>query len=243
MTDRDFTGGTILLINKPLKWTSFQVVNKLKFAIGRHLKHSVVIASPANKSGKLKIGHAGTLDPLATGLLIICTGKMTKQIEQIQQLEKEYTGRFFIGATTPCFDLEKEPDTFFDTGHITADMIRKTAEQFKGTILQLPPAHSAVKIDGKRAYELARQGKEFEIKPKSVTIYEFEITAIEMPYVDFRVVCSKGTYIRSLANDFGRALGSGAYLAQLCRTRTGSYKLAEALSPDEVIHLLENQQA
>ena len=181
----------------------------------------------------LKIGHAGTLDPLATGLLIVCTGKETRNIESYQAQEKEYTGTFYIGATTPCYDLEKEIDAHYPTDHITDELIRETTKQFTGAIQQTPPLYSAIKIDGKRAYDIARAGKTAEIKPKEVTISEFTITRIALPEVDFKVVCSKGTYIRSLARDFGEALKSGAHLTALCRTRIGQYRLEDALSLEE----------
>ncbi|MEO8149471.1 MAG: tRNA pseudouridine(55) synthase TruB [Bacteroidia bacterium] len=262
MKTYDFINGEVILINKPLRWTSFDVVNKLKWAIKRRGNWQEAILSGSGSSSgssqsedgslkleeqtnkqqttnnKLKVGHAGTLDPLATGLLIICTGKKTKEIESYQAQEKEYTGTFFLGATTPCFDLEKEPDTFFPTNHITDEMIYETTKQFTGKILQAPPAHSAVMIEGKRAYELARAGNAPEMKQKEVNIYEFEITAIEMPLVKFRVVCSKGTYIRSLANDFGLALNSGAYLAELCRTRIGNFLLKDALGVEAFLETL-----
>lgn len=218
LTLSDYEAGQVILLNKPYKWTSFQAVNKIKYA----LKHTF--------KKQIKVGHAGTLDPLATGLLIICTGKATKKFEQIQALPKEYTGNFFIGATTPCFDLEKEIDQTFPTEHITDELIRTTAKQFEGNIMQTPPVFSAVKINGKRAYEYARSGQEVEIKSKPITIYSFEITQIAMPLVHFRIKCSKGTYIRSIARDFGRALGSGAHLTALCRTQIGDYSVENALS-------------
>lgn len=217
-----------MFIHKPLTWTSFQVVNKLKYLIKKH--------PSLLQDGKYihpKIGHAGTLDPLATGLLIVCTGKETKNIEQYQAKEKEYTGTFFIGATTPCFDLEKAIDATYPTGHITDELLFETVQQFVGEIQQVPPIYSAVKVDGKRAYDLARAGKEADIKPKSVTISVFELTRIALPEVDFRVVCSKGTYIRSLARDFGLALNSGAHLTALCRTRIGEFKLENSCSIEE----------
>lgn len=224
----DFREGEVLLIRKPLKWTSFQVVNKLKYIIKNQESKTKSKDNP-----KLKIGHAGTLDPLATGLLIVCTGKQTKNIESYQAQEKEYTGTFYIGATTPCFDMEKEIDAHFPTEHITDKLIYETTKKFIGTIEQTPPLFSAIKIDGKRAYDIARAGKTAEIKPKQITISEFEITCINLPEVDFRVVCSKGTYIRSLARDFGIALNSGAHLAALCRTRIGTYKLKDVMSIEE----------
>jgi len=225
MKNYDFRAGEVLLIHKPYTWTSFQVVNKMKYIIKHH--PSLLMDGKRVES---KIGHAGTLDPLATGLLIVCTGKQTKNIEQYQAQEKEYTGTFYLGATTPCFDLEKEPDAFYPINHITNDLIYAATKQFIGKILQTPPLFSAIKIGGKRAYNIARAGETAEIKPKEITISGFEITRIE---VDFKVVCSKGTYIRSLANDFGLALNSGAHLIALCRTRIGSYKLEDAITLEE----------
>ncbi len=224
----DFRTGEVILIHKPLTWTSFQVVNKMKYIIKNHPSLQL-----DGKRVQPKIGHAGTLDPLATGLLIVCTGKQTKNIEQYQAQEKEYTGTFFIGATTPCFDLEKEVDVYYPTAHITEELIYKTTERFMGTIQQTPPLFSAIKIDGKRAYNIARAGETAEIKSKEITILEFTITRIALPEVNFKVVCSKGTYIRSLARDFGLALNSGAHLIALCRTRIGNYKLENAMSLEE----------
>ncbi len=211
-----FEEGKVMLVNKPIEWTSFDVVRKIRNLI--RIK---------------KVGHAGTLDPLATGLLIVCTGKFTKKINEYMTQEKEYTGTFTLGATTPTYDLESDPENFKDIGSITKEKILNATEQFVGEIMQVPPAHSAIKIDGKRVYELARQGKEVKIEPRKIIINEFEITAIEMPVVSFRVVCGTGTYIRSLANDFGAALGCGAYLSSLCRTRIGDSKLEDALSMQE----------
>ena len=228
MKNYDFRAGEVLLIHKPYTWTSFQVVNKMKYIIKHH--PSLLMDGKRVES---KIGHAGTLDPLATGLLIVCTGKQTKNIEQYQAQEKEYTGTFYLGATTPCFDLEKEPDAFYPINHITNDLIYAATKQFIGKILQTPPLFSAIKIGGKRAYNIARAGETAEIKPKEITISGFEITRIALPEVDFKVVCSKGTYIRSLANDFGLALNSGAHLIALCRTRIGSYKLEDAITLEE----------
>jgi tRNA pseudouridine55 synthase len=213
-----FEEGRVLLINKPLRWTSFDAVRKIRNLI--RIK---------------KVGHAGTLDPLATGLLIICTGKFTKKINEYMAREKEYTGSFTLGATTPTYDLESEPVNFKPFEHITSSLIKDAAARLTGEIMQVPPAHSAIKIDGKRVYELARQGKEVKIDPRKVTIKEFEITAIELPLVHFRVVCSTGTYIRSLANDFGEALGCGAHLSGLCRTRIGEFKLEEATTIEEMV--------
>lgn len=207
----------VLLVNKPLRWTSFDVVRKLRYKL--KIK---------------KIGHAGTLDPLATGLLILCTGKMTKRIDEYQAQEKEYTGRFVIGQTTPSHDLETEVSEKMDISHITNEKLVEATKQFTGTIEQVPPMHSAIKVDGKRAYELARKGKDAELKSRQVTISVFEITAIELPSVSFRVVCTKGTYIRSLARDFGEALGTGAYLAELCRTRIGEFRLEDANQIEDI---------
>ncbi|WP_333819329.1 tRNA pseudouridine(55) synthase TruB [Ohtaekwangia sp.] len=209
--------GRILLINKPLEWTSFDVVNKLRY-----------------KLKMKKIGHAGTLDPLATGLLIICTGKMTKRIEGFMGQEKEYTGTFTIGSTTPSHDLETEVTPPTDISHITTKAIHEATLSFIGNVSQLPPMHSAIRVGGKRAYEFARKGKEIELKPRVIEIREFEITGIALPQVSFRIVCSKGTYIRSIARDFGNALGVGAYLSELCRTRIGSFLLKDATTIEEV---------
>lgn len=202
-------------------------MNKLKGSIRRKLKETA--ENPAEKP-KIKVGHAGTLDPLATGLLIICTGKETKNIDTYQAQEKEYTGTFMLGSTTPCFDLEKEIDFRFPTEHITKSLVLEAALSFIGLQEQVPPIFSALKIGGKRAYKLARAGKEPEIKPRQITVSEFEITRVALPEVDFRIVCTKGTYIRSLARDFGLALNSGAHLIALCRTRIGAYSLNDALS-------------
>ena len=204
------------MIDKPLEWTSFDVIRKIRNLI--RIK---------------KVGHAGTLDPLATGLLIVCTGRFTKKINEYMAQEKEYTGAITLGATTPTYDLESKPGNFKDISSITNDDILNATRQFIGEIMQVPPAHSAIKIDGKRVYELARQGKEVKIEPRRIVIKEFDITQIEMPVVFFRVVCSTGTYIRSLANDFGAALGCGGYLSNLCRTRIGDSKLQDAKSMQE----------
>jgi len=207
----------VLLINKPPRWTSFDVVNKLR-----------------NKLKIKKIGHAGTLDPLATGLLILCTGKMTKRIDEFQAQEKEYTGKFVIGKTTPSHDLETAIEAGGNTDHITEVQLKSAARKFTGTLQQIPPLHSAIKIDGKRAYKFARKGKDIELKPREVIVSAFEITSIEKPFVSFRIVCSKGTYIRSIARDFGNELGTGAYLAELCRTRIGNFRLSDALEIDQI---------
>jgi|SRR5690554_3447964 tRNA pseudouridine55 synthase len=218
----DIENGSIILVNKPYTWTSFQVVNKLKY----HIKHKYGVK-------KFKIGHAGTLDPLATGLLIICIGKFTKRIEEFQAKEKEYTGVFRLGATTPCFDLEKPIDNEYSYIHITDDDILRVANSFIGEIDQTPPLFSAVKVEGKRAYELARENKEVELKSKKIIISEFEVKNINLPDVEFRIVCSKGTYIRSIARDFGLALNSGAHLIELERTRIGEFRLEDALNVNE----------
>ncbi len=212
----NFQEGTVLLIDKPLRWTSFDVVNKIR-----------------NIIKVKKVGHAGTLDPLATGLLIICTGKFTKRINEFMAQEKEYTGTFTLGATTPTYDLESEPENFQSLATISGQEIKAATKHFIGNILQVPPAHSAIKIKGKRVYELARQGKEVKLEPRKVLINEFEITNIQLPLVSFKVVCSTGTYIRSLANDFGMALGCGAHLSSLCRTRIGNFILDDAISIEE----------
>ncbi|MBE0639134.1 MAG: tRNA pseudouridine(55) synthase TruB [Bacteroidales bacterium] len=218
----DFKEGEVLLINKDLDWTSFDVVNSLKI----YLKYEFGIK-------KIKIGHAGTLDPRATGLVIVCTGKQTKSIDTYQAREKEYTGSFRLGHTTPSWDGETEPDQQFSTEHISGEMIRQATKQFTGTILQTPPIFSALKVDGKRAYKFARSNQEVTMQQRQVEVFDFEITRIEMPLVFFRVRCSKGTYIRSLANDFGIALGSGAYLSSLHRTAIGEFRVEDALTISE----------
>ncbi|NRB60603.1 MAG: tRNA pseudouridine(55) synthase TruB [Winogradskyella sp.] len=226
-TEEDYKNGQVLLIDKPLNWTSFQAVNKLRWAIRQ-----------AFSIKKIKVGHAGTLDPLATGLLVICTGKMTKQINTFQGQEKEYTGAFVIGSTTPSYDLETEIDATFPTEHITEDLIHKATTQFIGDIEQFPPVFSAIKKDGKRLYEFARAGEEVEIKSRTVHISKFKITSIEGNTLKFRVVCSKGTYIRSLAHDLGKALNSGAHLSELRRTRIGDFKVENALTPKDFMSQL-----
>jgi len=219
-TKEDFLNGQILLIDKPLEWSSFQAVNALKWAIRKKFDLK-----------KIKIGHAGTLDPLATGLLIICTGKFTKKIPELQGQIKEYTGTFTLGATTPSYDLETEVNQTYPTEHLSEASIKETTKEFLGEIEQVPPVFSALKKDGKRLYELAREGKEVEIKSRKITITAFEITRIQLPEVDFRVVCSKGTYIRSLAYDFGKALNSGAHLSALRRTKIGDFNVNNATTP------------
>ena len=222
-TIENYQEGQILLVDKPLTWSSFQAVNKLKY----HLINKVGLPK------KFKIGHAGTLDPLATGLLIVCTGKFTKTISEIQAQAKEYTGTITVGATTPSYDLESEVDATYPTEHITSELIQETTKQFLGEIDQKPPVFSAIKKDGKRLYEHARAGEEVEIAFRKTTIHEFEITRIQLPEIDFRVVCSKGTYIRSLAFDFGKALNSGAYLSVLRRTKIGNYSVNDGVSPED----------
>ena len=222
MTAEEILEGQILLIDKPLTWSSFQAVNKLKYILKRKF----------DLPKKFKIGHAGTLDPLATGLLIICTGKFTKRITEIQSQAKEYTGTFIIGATTPSYDLETEVDATFPTKHITAELIHETTKQFLGEIDQKPPVFSAIKKDGIRMYEHARAGTEVEMASRKTTIHEFEITRIALPEIDFRVTCSKGTYIRSLAFDYGKALQSGAYLSALRRTKIGDYTVENGITPE-----------
>ena len=208
-----FEEGCVILIDKPLQWTSFDVIKKIRYLI--KVK---------------KVGHAGTLDPLASGLLIICTGKFTKKINEYMSQEKEYTGSFTLGAVTPTYDLESDPVDFKSIELITPEMIHQATTLFTGEILQMPPAHSAIKIKGKRVYEMARRGEEVILEPRKILISVFEITGIALPLVNFRVVCTTGTYIRSLAFDFGKALGCGAYLSSLCRTRIGAYRLEDALS-------------
>ena len=227
MTVEDYQAGQVLLIDKPLNWTSFQVVNKLRWEIRQ-----------AFNIKKIKVGHAGTLDPLATGLLIICTGKMTKQIDTFQGQIKEYTGTIVLGGTTPSFDLETEVNETFSTEHITKDLIHETTKQFIGEIDQFPPIFSALKKDGKRLYEYARAGEAVEVKSRKITIKSFEITKIDSNLVDFRVICSKGTYIRSLANDFGKALHSGGHLSVLRRTKIGDFHVDKTLSIEDFISAL-----
>ncbi len=230
----DYRSGELLLINKPYGWSSFQAVNKLKHGLKKHA--SLLLDG---KFIHLKIGHAGTLDPLATGLLIICTGKKTKEISGFQDLKKEYTGTFHIGATTPCYDKEKDIDKRYNVEHITNELIHETAKSFIGPQEQVPPMFSAIKVNGKRVYELARDGKEIELKARHIEILEFEITKIQLPFVDFRIACTKGTYIRSIARDFGLALNSGAFLDALCRTKIGDYDIKNALTPEEYLNKFE----
>lgn len=231
MQAEDFTNGKVLLIDKPLTWSSFQAVNKLKYVLKRKF----------NLSKKFKIGHAGTLDPLATGLLIVCTGKFTKKINEIQAQEKEYTGTIKLGETTPSYDLETEIDATFPTEHITEELLHEKLKEFTGEIMQKPPIFSAIKKDGKRLYEHARAGEKVEIEARKTTIYKFELTRIALPEVDFCVKCSKGTYIRSLAHDFGKALNSGGHLTTLRRTKIGNYSVKNAVSPLEFEKIINNE--
>jgi len=222
----DFKNGEMLLVNKPYQWTSFDVVNKIRYAIRMQ-----------------KIGHAGTLDPLATGLLILCTGKLTKQLESLQGMEKEYTGTMMLGKTTPSYDSETEVDTETETSHLTEAQVQAATAPFIGEIDQLPPMFSAVKVEGERLYKKARRGESIELKARKVNISVFELTAIQLPEVHFRVVCAKGTYIRSLVHDFGQALGVGAYMTALCRTRIGEHRLEDAWQIDDLVaQIKENPQ-
>ena len=218
--DFDFRNGEILLIDKPIGWSSFDVVRKLKRSVG------------------VKIGHAGTLDPLATGLMIVATGALTKSISSLQDLTKEYTGEIYLGATTPSYDRETAPEALTDISGITEEAILNASRMLTGKILQIPPVYSAIKVDGKRSYKLARKGEAQELKARELEVIEFEITKIELPLVYFRVVCSKGTYIRSLAHDLGQILGVGAYLNNLCRTRIGEYRLRDAWQIAELAEIL-----
>ena len=228
----NITEGEILLVNKPYRWTSFDVIGSLR-GLMKHLLGGK----------KIKVGHAGTLDPLATGLLIVCTGKATKRIEEFKDFDKEYTGTFVLGATTPSYDMEKEVNETFPTSHITPQMIQEAALGLSGDIMQIPPMFSAIKIDGKRAYESARKDKDLGLAARPVSVPVFEITRIEMPEVHFRIVCSKGTYIRALARDFGEALQSGAYMSALCRTRVGPHKLENAFEVEQLKEILRKQFA
>jgi len=223
-TPKQFEDGIVMLVDKPLGWTSFDVIRKLRPLIGIR-----------------KVGHAGTLDPLATGLLIVCTGKFTKRINQYMAQQKEYTGTITLGATTPTYDLESEPANFKDTNLITLEKVQSILPQFTGLIEQIPPAHSAIKIDGKRVYELARKGKEVKLEPRTVQIYSFEILAFRDAQLQFRVVCSTGTYIRSLANDLGQALGCGGYLSALRRTRIGEFEVTAAQTMESLVALYSSK--
>lgn len=228
-TPFDFIEGETLLIDKPYTYTSFDVVNRIRYRLKK-----------ITGKKKIKVGHAGTLDPLATGLLIICTGKKTKTIDQIQAQTKEYTGEIELGKSTPSFDLETEFDQEFETKHISPEILEEVRKSFLGEIEQIPPVFSAIKVDGKRAYESARKGKEVEIKPRDVSILEFDINIENFPIINFRIVCSKGTYIRSIARDFGKKCNSGAYLKSLTRTKIGDYDVKNAYNLDAFVEQLEN---
>ena len=232
MQAEDYLNGQILFIDKPLNWTSFQVVNKIRWAIRQKFRIR-----------KIKVGHAGTLDPLATGLLIICTGKFTKKLNEFQAAAKEYTGKITLGATTPSYDLETAIDKTFDTAHISEEAILETAIKLTGTITQTPPLYSAIKQDGVRLYEIARKGEETKVNSRQVEIFSFEITKIDMPDLHFKILCSKGTYIRSIAHDFGKMLESGAHLTELVRTKSGDFDLDTALSLEEFLERLNPQDA
>ena len=225
--DFDFIRGEILVLNKPINWTSFDLVNKVRNMLCRLMKIK-----------KLKIGHAGTLDPKATGVMVLCSGKFTKQIDEIQADEKEYIALLKIGATTPSFDLETEEDAFFETSHVTLEMVEQVLLQFIGSIEQVPPAFSAIKVDGKRAYKFARKGQDVVLKSKQLIIKEIELLKFEMPEIELRIVCSKGTYIRALARDIGLALNSGAYLTGLKRTRIGEYTIDQSFDLTELSEML-----
>lgn len=223
-----FLEGAVLLVNKPQDWTSFDVVNKIRSAIRHHFRIK-----------QIKVGHAGTLDPMATGLLIVCTGKFTKRLDEFQGMPKEYTGTLTLGATTPSFDAETEVDAHFPYEHITMEMLEAATSRFIGDIEQMPPMYSAIKVDGQPLYKKARLGLQVEVKSRPVTIYEFRLTRIALPQVDFVVKCSKGTYIRSLAYDFGKVLGSGAYLSALTRTQIGHYQLSSASTVEVLVAQIE----
>ncbi len=227
----NFIEGEVLYFNKPLTWTSFNLVAKVKYPLLRKLRIK-----------KLKVGHAGTLDPLATGVMIICTGKATKRIEEFQYQTKEYIASIKLGATTPSYDLEKEIDATYPAEHITRELVEETLKKFIGSIEQIPPAFSACKIDGERAYELARAGKEVELKPKTLVIDEIELLECNLPEIKIRVVCSKGTYIRALARDIGEALNSGAHLTGLIRTRVGEVKLEHCMEIENFVEWLDTQE-
>lgn len=226
----NFIEGATLLVKKPLKWTSFDVVNKIRYSLKKY-----------QKIKKIKVGHAGTLDPLATGLLVVCTGKATKTIVSIQDDEKEYEGSFFLGATTPSYDRETQIDKEYGTTGITDELVEKATQQFIGKISQKPPMFSAIKVGGEALYKKARLGENVEVKARPVTIKAFEILEINMPFVRFRVACSKGTYIRSIAHDFGESLGCGAHLHSLCRTRIGDYSIKDAWELNDLIDHIKMQ--
>lgn len=227
---KDFIAGEVLFFNKPLKWTSFDLVNKFRYKLSRKLKVK-----------KIKVGHAGTLDPLATGVMIVCTGKATKRIDEFQYQTKEYIATLKLGETTPSFDLEKEVDAVYPTEHITRELVEEVLKTFVGVIQQVPPVFSACKVDGKRAYELARKGEEVELKSKTLIIDELELLECELPIIKIRVVCSKGTYIRALARDIGTALNSGAHLIALERTRIGDVTLDMCMNPEDIDKFLDEE--
>jgi tRNA pseudouridine55 synthase len=229
MNIQEFKEGKTIIVDKPLNWTSFDVVNKIRWNLKQKLKVK-----------KIKVGHAGTLDPLATGVLVLCTGKHTKLIETLQAGEKTYTGTIFLGKTTPSYDLETEYDQEFPTDHITAELLEKVRLTFIGEQDQMPPIFSAKQVDGKRAYDLARAGKEVKLNTNRISITDFKINAERFPEVDFEISCSKGTYIRSIAHDFGKELESGGTLTALCRTRSGDQKIEEAKSVEEWVEIIEN---
>jgi tRNA pseudouridine55 synthase len=225
----DFIAGEVVYFNKPLKWTSFDLVNKFRYKLSRKLKIK-----------KIKVGHAGTLDPLATGVMIICTGKATKRIDEFQYQTKEYVATLRLGATTPSFDLEKEIDKVYPHEHITKEDVERVLQSFVGTIQQIPPVFSACKVEGKRAYEMARAGEDVELKAKTLVIDEIELLECELPIIKIRVVCSKGTYIRALARDIGFALNSGAHLIALERTRIGDITLDQCLSTEDMDKFIDD---
>lgn len=227
----NFQQGAVLLVDKPKAWTSFDVVNKIRHQLKKRLKVK-----------KIKVGHAGTLDPMATGLLIICTGRATKTIQTYQDMPKVYTGTMYIGATTPSFDAETEQDAVYPTDHINDTLIEQARQQFLGTIEQVPPMFSAIKVDGQPLYKRARKGETIDVEPRSVHIESFELTKIALPEIEFRVTCSKGTYIRALANDFGKALRSGAYLIALRRTAIGAYDVADAWQLEDLVRYIKDSE-
>lgn len=224
-----FINGKLLLINKPINWTSFQVVNKIRWLIKSNYEIK-----------KIKVGHAGTLDPLAQGLLIVCTGKLTKKIAEYQDKKKSYSGTFFIGATTPSFDLETEIDSTYSIKNIDEKNLIQTSKKFLGKSKQSPPIFSAIKLKGKKLYDYARKGENVKLEKREINIYKFELTNIDLPLVDFEIECSKGTYIRSIANDYGKELKSGAYLQNLVRTSIGNYNLKNALSINDFEKMIIN---
>jgi tRNA pseudouridine55 synthase len=226
----DFVAGEIIAINKPYTWTSFQIVNKIRYHLSR--KYGIK---------RFKVGHAGTLDPLASGVLLLCTGKATKRIEELQSHTKEYVAEIMLGATTPSFDMEHPVDATYPYEHITREMVEEALQQFVGNIAQRPPLFSACKVEGKRAYDLARKGSDMELAPKQIRIDSIELLECELPKIKIRVVCGKGTYIRSLARDIGTALGSGGYLTDLVRTRIGEYKIEDCITPEAFREWLEKQ--